>query len=340
MSIKCLVCGYENADTAKFCLNCGSPLEKATTPVATDDEGEKTFLLDRNALNAARQAAGPSAAGHKFTPREAPPSPPPPPPPAAAAPARAVSLPTPAVPPPSPAPRPETPQAPPRPPSGAPVVPPVGQAPMVSPPRDLPRVTPPTASPLNTPALASAAADDSDEAIAPPAAHHQQATSSQPTVDFHEATTTAAEPADDAIPAPVGVRLGAALIDGALMGVAFLAYFFMFTYSDRFENLDLVGQILATLVPVGLTVVTTAVYCAFLTSSGPGQTLGKKLLKIRTINAAGFEQVTFGVALAGGFLKGIGTVVPPLGVLMVLGCLAKPGQGLHDMVLGTKVVME
>ncbi|MCC6546434.1 DUF4190 domain-containing protein [Candidatus Sumerlaeota bacterium] len=44
--IKCQVCGYENPDDAKTCLNCGSPVEKQKVSEPLDDiSGEATVML-------------------------------------------------------------------------------------------------------------------------------------------------------------------------------------------------------------------------------------------------------------------------------------------------------
>ncbi|MBI5154993.1 CD225/dispanin family protein [Candidatus Poribacteria bacterium] len=45
--IKCTVCGYDNKDDAKFCLNCGSPISHEKVSHAIDDVSEeRTVMLD------------------------------------------------------------------------------------------------------------------------------------------------------------------------------------------------------------------------------------------------------------------------------------------------------
>lgn len=49
--IKCQVCGYDNKDEAKVCLNCGAVLEREKLSSAIDDVSEEqTVLLDPNAM--------------------------------------------------------------------------------------------------------------------------------------------------------------------------------------------------------------------------------------------------------------------------------------------------
>jgi len=78
--IKCQVCGYDNPDSAKQCLNCGSPIEAAAIGEAIDDiSGEATVLIGMKVPKA--PTPPPSYAA---SPASAPPPPsqsyPPPPP--------------------------------------------------------------------------------------------------------------------------------------------------------------------------------------------------------------------------------------------------------------------
>jgi len=128
--IKCQVCGYDNKDDAKFCLNCGSPLERKKVSEAMDDVSEeKTVLLDPGAMQKrvqeeiqkSKPAAPPPppqppASPSGFSPM--PPSPPPPPPGGGFAPPPAAPM----APPPMPS-------APPPPPMGQMPPPPMSPAP-------------------------------------------------------------------------------------------------------------------------------------------------------------------------------------------------------------------
>lgn len=93
---KCQVCGYENPDDAKTCLNCGSPVEKQKVSEPLDDiSGEATVMLGMPTRSGIKtpiipgapppaQSAPPSTSRPPtpFPPAATPNIPPPPPPPA------------------------------------------------------------------------------------------------------------------------------------------------------------------------------------------------------------------------------------------------------------------
>lgn len=112
--IKCQVCGYDNKDDAKFCLNCGAPLEATGAEEDMGVSEEQTVLLDPNAMQARVQeelskdrereesqasVPPPPPPSRPSTPppaqRSAPPTPPPAPPAAAASPAGGMGSPPP-----------------------------------------------------------------------------------------------------------------------------------------------------------------------------------------------------------------------------------------------------
>lgn len=81
--IKCQVCGYDNQDSAEFCLNCGATIERQKLGEAIDDiSAERTVVLDPRAFQTP-------------APAKMPPSVQAPPPPAAAAPRAAAAAPPP-----------------------------------------------------------------------------------------------------------------------------------------------------------------------------------------------------------------------------------------------------
>ncbi|MCB2155707.1 DUF4190 domain-containing protein [bacterium] len=134
--IKCTVCGYENKDDAKFCLNCGSPIKHEKVSQAIDDVSEeRTVLLDPESLRKRAEEDYKKEHDEQAPPPAEPPAESPPPPPA---PMGAPPSPPPpvgagqaAAPPPSPAapPKPPRPTGAPPPPSGGAAPPPPGMAP-------------------------------------------------------------------------------------------------------------------------------------------------------------------------------------------------------------------
>lgn len=59
--IKCDVCGYNNADTATFCLQCGAPITRQKVSEAIDDiSGEKTLVIGSRSFSGNKPGAAPA----------------------------------------------------------------------------------------------------------------------------------------------------------------------------------------------------------------------------------------------------------------------------------------
>lgn len=140
--------------------------------------------------------------------------------------------------------------------------------------------------------------------------------------------------------APFALRLGAACIDG-VVSLVLLTVFSLFVMSEEFFDKDMIGMLVELRVSIALWVLAMTIYFGFMTATSGGQTLGKKATGIRLINAEGFQEVNIGMALARGLLKAVGYALPPIGLLLLLPANWNPqGRGLHDLMTGTRVVME
>lgn len=311
MSIKCLVCGHQNADGATICINCGTPLEAQQSASVDDDGGEATMLLNPSSLPSQGDGPRSSPKGPKLAKPTAPPPPPKEPQP---------PEPTPVAPPPpsSPPPHPEEPK------------PPVEEVP--------PAPLPPAGRPPE-------AADDvdapGDEAVAEKPVPEKRPERKEPPRNYSEPIAAPEfNGVKDDPPASLGQRLGAALIDGIVAAIL-LAILSFFVMSDQFFENDVIGMLLELRVSIALWIIAMTIYFGFMTSTSGGQTIGKKALGIRVINAEGFEEVNIALALVRGLLKAVGYALPPIGILLLLpAAIGDRRRGLHDLLTGTRVVRE
>ncbi|MCC5878119.1 MAG: RDD family protein [Candidatus Sumerlaeia bacterium] len=306
MSIKCLVCGHQNADGATICINCGTPLEAQQSVNVEDDGGEATMLLNPGSLPKQSDAPRSSPMGPKLAKPQAPPPTAPPPPPE----------PTPTSPPPPP-PEPPSSQIP----SGP--LPPAGRPP----------------APPDVEEEERSDAPEPEVKKAPPPKEHPG--EKVPPKNYSDPVEAAEiNEIEEDPPASLGKRVGAALIDG-VVAVILLGILSFFVMSDQFFEKDLIGMLLDLRVSIALWILAMTIYFGFMTSTSGGQTIGKKALGIRVINAEGFEEVNIGMALARGLLKAVGYALPPIGILLLLpAAIGVQKRGLHDLMTGTRVVEE
>lgn len=123
------------------------------------------------------------------------------------------------------------------------------------------------------------------------------------------------------------VRWVAFTLDNALLALCTLVLVFPFSY---FEN-DVyvaVQRVLTTLLLVSATI--------YLWVKWDGATPGKKIMKIKIVDADSFETVGFSQAIKryGGYI--LSSIPFLIGFIMVL--FTKKRQGLHDMISKTVVV--
>lgn len=297
MSIKCLVCGHQNAAEATMCINCGSPLENQAAE--TDDNGGDATILLGN-LGGGGAPSHPSPAGPKMPKPERPPTPPEP-----QEPPEPLEPPKPAAPP-----LPTPPQAP----------PPAGKPPVM------------TSGPEEEP---PSPAEPKEKRPKPPARKPRRTPPPRPI------TAPAGEDdGNDLLPAPFALRLGAACIDG-IIALVLLTILSLFVMSEDFFDKDFIGMLIELRVPIALWILAMTIYFGFMTATAGGQTLGKKATGIRVINAEGFQEVNLGMALARGLLKAVGYAIPPIGLALLLPAnWSAQGKGLHDLMTGTRVVVE
>jgi uncharacterized RDD family membrane protein YckC len=134
--------------------------------------------------------------------------------------------------------------------------------------------------------------------------------------------------------ATIGARLGAAGIDGLLLGgIAALALIL----TVRIAGLELTMADLRVIPPVpfaAFIVVLALAYFAGFTVAG-GQTIGKMATKIRVLGDDGRS-----VDVAGSVLRALGAMLVPLtlGLAYVTVLLTSDHRALHDRLAGTRVV--
>jgi uncharacterized RDD family membrane protein YckC len=150
------------------------------------------------------------------------------------------------------------------------------------------------------------------------------------------------------------LRVVAYLIDGVVVGLAFMALFIPFAVMTGLtaaigsmhpgEDPRDVGALLGgtfflgLITVIGLAIVGGWLYHAKMESSSWQATLGKKALNLRVTDMAG-ARVTFGRATARHFAKLI-TGLIPLGVGFALAGLTERRQALHDMLAGCLVLRD
>ncbi len=123
------------------------------------------------------------------------------------------------------------------------------------------------------------------------------------------------------------VRWVAFTIDNALW--AFITIMLLFPFPN-FEDGLLVG-IHRTVITIAIIIVTIAFWVKY-----DGATPGKKIMKIKIVNAENFETIDFvtGIKRYAGYI--LSSIILLIGFLMVV--FTKRKQGLHDIVSKTVVV--
>jgi uncharacterized RDD family membrane protein YckC len=152
-----------------------------------------------------------------------------------------------------------------------------------------------------------------------------------------EASDLAAETVASLMRAPaLAARVGAGLIDLALLGALYAATLFL---TLRIAGLQATWEDLRAIpvVPfVGFLVLLAFGYVAAFTVAG-GQTIGKMLLKLRVIGDDGRP-----IDAAGGVLRAVGCMLVPatLGLSYVPALFSSDHRAVHDRLAGTRVVSE
>lgn len=207
---------------------------------------------------------------------------------------------------------------------------------------EIPPAKPPSnLPPAGRPPAPPEAGDADEEETAPPPAPRPERKREDPPRNYPEPVGAAEiAAANEDPPAPFGKRLSAAFIDGIVVLILFFVLS-SFVMSEEFFEKDVIGILLDLRVPIALWILAMTVYFGFMTSTSGGQTLGKKAMGIRVINAEGFEEVNIGMALARGLLIAVGFALFPIGILLLLpAALGAEKRGLHDLMTGTRVIEE
>ncbi len=137
-------------------------------------------------------------------------------------------------------------------------------------------------------------------------------------------------------PPPLGVRVGAGVIDLVLLGALDAAILFLTLRIAGLQN-TLADLRVIPLVPfVSFLALLAFGYVAVFTVAG-GQTIGKMLLKLRVIGDDGRP-----VDAAGGVLRAVGCMLVPatFGLSYVPALFSSDHRALHDRLAGTRVVSE
>lgn len=127
-------------------------------------------------------------------------------------------------------------------------------------------------------------------------------------------------------PASVVSRVVAFVIDWVIIAVAAFVVSFIF----GLVHLDAVGRLLGIAVSLG--------YWTYFWGS-TGQTLGNRVMHIRTVTMSG-EQLGYGWAFLRGLLVDLSfaiCIVPAI-VSLIMMAVTEKHQALHDLILGTTVV--
>lgn len=134
----------------------------------------------------------------------------------------------------------------------------------------------------------------------------------------------------------LGARIGAGLIDLALLGLIDVVVMFLTLRIAGLQTTIADIRVLLSVPLVGFLALLAFGYVASFTVAG-GQTIGKMLLKLRVIGDDGRR-----VDAAGGVLRAAGCMLVPitLGLSFVPALFAPDQRALHDRLAGTRVVCE
>jgi uncharacterized RDD family membrane protein YckC len=137
------------------------------------------------------------------------------------------------------------------------------------------------------------------------------------------------------------IRVGAAIIDGIILGIvqSIVGGIFgisMWSMSVRNSTAPDFAALMSALVPLFLSMtVFQWLYYALMESSSNQGTLGKMACGIKVTNLNG-ERITFLNATGRYFSKILSSLILCIGYIMV--AFTEKKQGLHDMIAGTLVV--
>lgn len=137
-------------------------------------------------------------------------------------------------------------------------------------------------------------------------------------------------------PPALGVRIGAGLIDVALLAVIDAAILFLTLRIAGLQNTMDDLRVIPVVPLVSFLALLAFGYVAAFTVAG-GQTIGKMLLKLRVIGDDGRP-----IDAAGGVLRAVGCMLVPatLGLSYVPALFSSDHRALHDRLAGTRVVSE
>ena len=140
-----------------------------------------------------------------------------------------------------------------------------------------------------------------------------------------------------------GARLGAAIVDGLILGVPVMiiavAVGIKMAGSLKSESdvAALGGSGLILFVQYGLPIILTTVYEGWMLSTFGGQTLGKKALGIKVVMPDG-STITSGQAWGRGLSRALMQLTQILGLVDILFIFSKGRTTLHDRIVKTRVV--
>jgi uncharacterized RDD family membrane protein YckC len=137
-------------------------------------------------------------------------------------------------------------------------------------------------------------------------------------------------------PPPLGVRVGAGLIDLALLAAVDAAVLFLTLRIAGLQNTMDDLRVIPAVPFVSFLVLLAFGYVAAFTVAG-GQTIGKMVLNLRVIGDDGRP-----IDAAGGVLRAVGCMLVPatLGLSYVPALFSSDHRALHDRLAGTRVVAE
>ena len=140
-----------------------------------------------------------------------------------------------------------------------------------------------------------------------------------------------------------GARLGAAILDGLVLGIPIMAI-------AAGLGMNMVGSVKTAsdvevftnsgpmlFVQYGLPIILTTVYEGWMLSTFGGQTLGKKALGIKVVMPDG-STITSGQAWGRGLSRALMQLTQILGLVDILFIFSKSRTTLHDRIVKTRVV--
>lgn len=147
------------------------------------------------------------------------------------------------------------------------------------------------------------------------------------------------DPSQALSPAERGARLGAAILDAFLAGVAYLPGFVgligLGVFSSAQTEQDALA--LAFLLP-GVAVFLVWLYFTIVYVRRNGQTIGKKLLRIKVVRADGSPASLGRIFWLRNFVNGFLSLIPLYGIIDSLFIFSESRQCLHDKIADTIVV--